>query len=113
MDDVQDVEQLALVLVNALDLHIEQGAGVETHAAIGLDQARQPHLVVVLDLLPLGLELGVPRRGAPACATRQLGDPAGPMVSVISAFRPGLQLASQRRWVTPLVLLLNLCGHSS
>ena len=35
------------------------------------------------------------------------------MVLVISAASLGLHQASQRRGVTPLVLLLNLSGHNS
>ncbi|MCY1399398.1 hypothetical protein D9M71_144520 [compost metagenome] len=43
---VQQVEQLALVLVDALDLHVEQRVRVERHAELLLHQRRQAHLVV-------------------------------------------------------------------
>jgi hypothetical protein len=41
MNDMQHVEQLALVFVDALDLHVEHGIGVELHAAVGFDQGGQ------------------------------------------------------------------------
>ena len=46
-DDVQNVEQLALVLVNALDLDVEHGRRVDAHAKLSLDVRRQLHLVLL------------------------------------------------------------------
>ncbi len=40
MDDVQGVEELALVFVDALHLHVEEGVGVEAHAAVAQDDVR-------------------------------------------------------------------------
>jgi len=38
MNDVQDIEQLAFVLVDALDLHVKQTVRVENHTTFGFDQ---------------------------------------------------------------------------
>ena len=57
-DHVQHVEQLALVFVDALDLHVEQAVGVDLDAGAGVDVRRQPRLVGALD----GEELGAERR---------------------------------------------------
>ncbi len=77
MDDVQDVEQLAFVLVDALDLDIEHGVRVEDHAAFGLHQGCQPLLVVLLDLRATAP--GSPdrrHRGDQLAHLLQVGDPA-------------------------------------
>ena len=59
--DVQGVHVLALVLVQALDLHIEQGRGVH-NVPLGLLQVLgQPLLVGLLDLLQLLQHRGVLR----------------------------------------------------
>jgi hypothetical protein len=51
-DDVQQVEVLALVFVDALDLHVEQAGGVELDAKPRLDEARQVVLAFQLDRAP-------------------------------------------------------------
>ena len=55
-DDVQRVEVLALVLVNALDLNVEHPVRVELDARLRRDQVRQPGLVLPLDRAPALLE---------------------------------------------------------
>lgn len=52
MDDTKDVELLALVLVDTLDLHIKEGSRVDSHTGGRLDELRQTDLVGVLDLVP-------------------------------------------------------------
>ena len=51
MDDVQDVEQLPLVLVDALDLHVEHRVRIDDDAGQLLRQLRQRELVAALDRL--------------------------------------------------------------
>ena len=53
MEDLEDVEQLALVLMQTLDLHVEQGVGVHHHAVALQDQVGQAFFVVQLDVLEL------------------------------------------------------------
>ena len=53
-NDVQDVEHLALVLVQALDLYIKDRVHVDLDAVVLLDIVRQTLLVVALDLAQLG-----------------------------------------------------------
>lgn len=48
-DDVEAVEQLALVLVDALDLDVEDRAGIDLDAVVALENLRQSHLVLLLD----------------------------------------------------------------
>ncbi len=51
VDDVQHVEKLALVLVEPLDLHVEDGVGVQHGALLALGPAGEGCLVLRLDLL--------------------------------------------------------------
>ena len=55
-DGFQDVEQLPLVFVDALDLDVEQRAGIDLDVEAFADQPRQRDLVVVLDAAELLLE---------------------------------------------------------
>ena len=77
VDDVQQVQQLALVLVHALDLHVEHGLEVEDHATVGFDQAGQTDLVILLDFPPARPEFGVVGMRRQFAQLVQLGDPAG------------------------------------
>ncbi len=63
MDHVQHVEQLALVLVDALDLHVEQGVDREFDATLLPHEPGQPLLVVLLRLVPGLVERLFPRFG--------------------------------------------------
>ncbi|KAF5032753.1 hypothetical protein DSECCO2_613850 [anaerobic digester metagenome] len=58
-DDVQDVQELALVLVDALDVHVEEGRGVQAHAHLAQHVAGQELLVAPPHLLPALPEIGV------------------------------------------------------
>ncbi len=55
-DDVQAVEQLALVLVDPLDLHVEDRVRVHQRAGAPLDHRGQVHLVAALDRLERRVE---------------------------------------------------------
>ena len=57
--DVHDVEQLPLVLVDALDLRLDQVRRIELDAQIAAQRGGQALLVVQLDRAPLGLELRI------------------------------------------------------
>jgi len=46
-DDVQAVQQLPLVLVDALHVHVEHGGGVDLHTVLPLQVQRELHLVVL------------------------------------------------------------------
>ena len=114
-DDVQDVQVLALVLVDALDLHVEQRVRIDRRRRCG-SRAMPAELSLLARLMArqslwnagiLGELLQLAR-----AASRSLIQPS-PMASQISSARRGLVSASQRRGVTPLVLLLNFSGHSS
>ena len=52
VDDVQRVQQLALVLVQPLYLHVEDGVGVQHHALmLSWHSAAKASLLLLLDLL--------------------------------------------------------------
>ena len=51
---MQNVEHLALVLMQALDLHVENRVHVDLDAVMLLNILRQAQLVVALDLAELG-----------------------------------------------------------
>lgn len=62
VDNSKDVELLALIFVNSLDLDVEQGCWVDRYAERSLNVLGQAHLVGILDLCPLlaeGLVLGM------------------------------------------------------
>ena len=106
-DRLEDVEQLPLVFVDALDLHVEQRRRIDLDAEALADQPRQRDLVVVLDVAELLLERAVagaaPRARASAWdrrARRRRRPRATAPVSL------GLASISQRRKVMPLVLLV-------
>ena len=46
-DDVEDVEQLSLVLVDPLHLHVKQGVRVDLHSMSLLQVGRKPRLVLL------------------------------------------------------------------
>ncbi len=58
-DRLQHVQQLPLIFVDALDLHVEQRAGIDLDAEPFADQLGERHLVAVFDLPELLLERGV------------------------------------------------------
>ena len=51
VDDLQGVQQLALVLVKALYLHIEDGVGVQHHTLVLPGEGGKGKLVLMLDVL--------------------------------------------------------------
>ena len=61
-DHVQDVEMLALVLMDALHLHIENRRGVNGETRSFADERREGGLVGQLDGAPVGAEAGVLRQ---------------------------------------------------
>ena len=111
-DDAERVEQLPLVFVDALDLAIEDRVRVDDlpgRRAQPVGESR------------LGLALGVPERSRkPASSAsgasrrssaRSVIQPL-PMASVIASASAGFASSSQRRGVTPFVLLLNRSGKA-
>ena len=57
--DVKEIEVLALVFVQALDLHIEEGGGIHNYATLLLDDAGEVDLIGMFDLHELALELRI------------------------------------------------------
>jgi hypothetical protein len=106
---LDQVEQLALVFVDALDLHIEQRVGIEPDAG----ELRRWSQIDLVGALHLGHPLA--QRGIAGSASRSASFSASsrkpsPMASRITRVRPGCTACSQRRGVTPLVLLLIRSG---
>ena len=75
-DDVQHVEVLALVLVNALDLHVEHPVGIQCDSGVGRDVVRQPCLVLSLDGSPPLTERGVVGQWCQGAQLGQVDHPA-------------------------------------
>mmetsp|Transcript_1100 Transcript_1100/g.3068 ORF Transcript_1100/g.3068 Transcript_1100/m.3068 type:complete len:926 (+) Transcript_1100:706-3483(+) len=76
VDDGQHVEVLALVLVDALDLDVEQRVHVDVLAVHALDELRELGLLLALDRRPLGLERLVGRVLAQLLQALHVVDPA-------------------------------------
>ena len=73
---MQHVQMLALVLVDALHLDVEQRTGIDHDAGALADVARQPFLVGTLDAAPLLLEGAVPDPGLEGLEPREIRHPA-------------------------------------
>ena len=117
VDDVQHVQQLALVLVDALDLHVEEGLlAKERRRSSASTIAASRSLVRLLDLPPaVGGSLHR-RPGAGEASeswSRSATHPSPIGLGDQAAEARDCTSASQRRGVTPLVLLLNFSGHIS
>ena len=84
-DDLQDIEQLPLVLVHALDLNIKEAAGVHPDARTGEQQCSQPALVVLLGQPESLLELGFVRPLAQPGQLIQVTPPVRPDAAVNQA----------------------------
>ena len=74
-DDVQDIQVLPLVFMDALDLHVEDRRGIHHHAGALFDQCRKGGLVRVLDLAPFGAELGVVGQRFELAQLREIAHP--------------------------------------
>ena len=69
-DDVHQVQQLALVLVDALDVYVEDGVRIDQQPAFFLDDRLKLQLVAALDLFEGGAKfrhLSPRARGRAAC----------------------------------------------
>ena len=62
-DRLDDVEELALVFVDALDLDVEHGRGIDAHAHAAADELGELHLVLALHRRELLLEGGIVGEG--------------------------------------------------
>ncbi len=76
MIDVQHVEQLALVFVDALDLHVEQAVGADLDAGAVLDVCSEACLVGTLDCHEFITENGVIQLCLDLFEFAQIGTPA-------------------------------------
>ena len=79
-DDVERVQELPLVFVDALDLRVEDRLGVDHLSGGGLEPAGEPHL---------GLALGLANRGAERLVS-------GQRLELLRAGRD--RRSSRRRW---------------
>ena len=92
-DDVQHVEQLALVLVQALDLDIKDGIGVEHHAGLPGHPGGKAQLVFVLDVRQFfqhGLVGAVFLQTLESLRVKEVGIPAGAVPD--EGVQPGVDL---------------------
>ena len=111
--DAQRIEQLPLVFVDALDLAIEDGVRVHRLTGGRLEPVGKLRLGFAL-----GLAEGVAKALSSASGSslrswpRSVIQPS-PMASVIVRASAGFASSSQRRGVTPLVLLLKRSGNIS
>jgi hypothetical protein len=111
-EDVQELQVLALVLVQALDQHIEHGVGIDAMPS-DRECRRELQLVVPLDGAPFFAQLQVVGHRLQAAQLFEVVDPARARRAVSSCASRGLLRTIQRRGVTPLVLLENFSGVSA
>jgi len=111
-EDVEHLEVLALVLVDALDENVKQGIGVDGDVKGLEDIGSEPLLVVVLDGAPLAREFRVVDQGARVCAVFQDRESNWARDAQLSkCARRGVAGGHHpARGVTPLVLLENFSG---
>jgi hypothetical protein len=103
---VQHVEQLALVFVDALDLHVEHRVGVERRSHVLLDPVGQPQLVLALGMAEGAHEgrLRRPSASAPPAASGRAASPADALVEQRRQRRVGLRQPAARRDAVGLVV---------
>ena len=91
-DDVQNVQHLALVLVQTLNLYVKDGVHVDFDAVVRLDIIRQTLLVVALDLAQLVEQLLVVRIVVQNLQLGRMGAVAGADLALdqLSQLRVGL-----------------------
>ena len=75
MHHVKDIEQLSLVLVKPLDLHVKYGIRINRDAIMLLDIFCQTHFVLALDLHKFFLRCRIVRIFCDAVDHRQIHDP--------------------------------------
>ena len=75
VNHVHHVQQLALVFVDALDLHVEDGVGIDHDSGLVADGAGQLQLVLALDLLERGAKFRIFGPRLQVAQTAQVGDP--------------------------------------
>ncbi len=97
MDDVQHVEQLPFVLVNALDMDIEKRIAIENLTQRFFDEVRQALLVVALDRPEAFAETArSPASGSRPRSWSRSVIQLLPSDSVMSSASGGLAASSQR-----------------
>ena len=85
-------------------------SGSTTSPEVAFSQPAKASLGRALRLAKLLAEAGVLGQRQQFAQLRQVGDPSSPIVRVMSADKAGFACCSQRRGVTPLVLLLKRSG---
>ena len=105
-DDVQDVQQLALVVVHALHLAVQHSLRVEDQTLLGMKVPGQTVLVELLDLSPALLELRIVCQGHKLAELGQVGHPlvANGVIDQVSQRRVGLLEPPPRRDAVGLVV---------
>ena len=106
-------KQLALVLVDAFHLHIEERRRINDRPNASFDPRRQLVFARLLHLAPLLAECCIVGKRLQFSQLVFVGDPFISDLAVMSWLSSGLLSASQRRGVTPLVTLKNFCGQNS
>ena len=101
-DRVQHVEVLALVLVDALDLYVEEALGVDGHPRPLLDLPAQRLLVRELDAAPLGTEGGVLGQRLELPELFEVAEPAVPDRLGHETGEPGVDERHEAAWGDPV-----------
>ena len=109
-DHVQHVQQLALVLVDALDLHVEQCAGVQLQALVLHHPARQALLVHLLGVAEGAQESRLVRHVAQRLQLRQIAPPAPPNALVQQRGQRRVGLGQPAPWRHAIGLVVEALG---
>ncbi len=91
-DHVKQVEQLALVFVNALDMDVEHGLPIDLDAQVLVDEGGQALFVVLLDGAEGAAEGSVVRQRGKALQLVQIGDPVLADVFADQCRQPGIDM---------------------
>ena len=110
VDDVHDVEELALVLVHALDLDVEERIDVDLDIQFALDEFGQADLVLALHGHDALLEPAVVGEGLQLFELAQVGDPAGADLIGDEAGQAGVRLQQPAAGGDAVGLVVELAG---
>ena len=81
-DHVHDVQQLALIFVYPLDLHVEQARRIDLDAGAALDVGREPYLVGLLHAVERVAEACIVDVSPQLCEPVEVGPPALPQRTI-------------------------------
>ena len=110
-NDVQDIEELAFVLVQSFDLNVKQRRRVDFYTAVGDEPFRQTPLVGLLDVAPLSLQGRILGEWQQLLQVLQIAQPRITDAGGDERRKIGIALEKPTSWGDTIRLVVELLGH--